>query len=310
MKKKNTLNFYLFVIIKNLASLLQVGCFVYAFACVFYWFLSLTDLPFVENIEFLFLPVFDFVQRFYNQEQFMSGVADLTGIIACVVFIVFAIILNFLINFIEYQEEIYYINLKKQHKLNDLIAQKQIEQEYIREMRKYNRFIVLVNFKVQQIKSYLFENNIQESDLKNVKNSLIAELFNSLDAQYISAKTRHTDESFFVFGNIENTSQCIQNIMSSIQELSKKYSNLDISLSYDITFDAISSQTNLKEELEFLEKVMQLNYNDSLLTTSLFKTCYELISKSKLNFTVLGTFQFLVAGKSQNYELYSVKIQN
>ncbi len=310
MKKKNTLNSYLYVIIKNLASLLQVGCFVYAFACVFYWFLSLTDLPFVENIEFLFLPVFDFVQRFYNQEQFMSGVADLTGIIACVVFIVFAIILNFLINFIEYQEEIYYIKLKKQHKLNDLIAQKQIEQEYIREMRKYNRFIVLVNFKVQQIKSYLFENNIQECDLKNVKNSLIAELFNSLDAQYISAKTRHTEESFFVFGNIENTSQCIQNIMSSIQELSKKYSNLDISLSYDITFDAISSQTNLKEELEFLEKVMQLNYNDSLLTTSLFKTCYELISKSKLNFTVLGTFQFLVAGKSQNYELYSVKIQN
>ena len=55
---------------------------------------------------------------------------------------------------------------------------------------------------------------------------------------------------------------------------------------------------------------MHLNYNDSVLTTSLFKTCFELISKSKLRFAALGTFQFLVAGKSQNYELYSVKFIN
>lgn len=311
MKNKKTLTGQIFTLIRNLSSLLQVACFIYSFACVFYWFISLTDLRFVENLDFLFIDVFDFIQTFYNQDHYMSGVADLTGIIACAIFIIIAIFLHFVINFIEYQEELYYINLKKKRKLDDLLAQKQIEQEYIMEMRKYNRFIILVNFKIQQIKSYLFENNnITKDDLTNMEKNLLNELFNTLDPQYILAKTQNTENSFFIVGNLENTHQCLKNITLTIQELSKKYSNLNITISHDIAFNAISNKTNLKEELEFLQKIMQLNYNDSILTTSLFKTCFELISKSKINFTVLGTFQFLIAGKNQNYELYSIKLQN
>ena len=143
-----------------------------------------------------------------------------------------------------------------------------------------------------------------------MEKNLLNELFNTLDPQYILAKTQNTENSFFIVGNLENTHQCLKNITLTIQELSKKYSNLNITISHDIAFNAISNKTNLKEELEFLQKIMQLNYNDSILTTSLFKTCFELISKSKINFTVLGTFQFLIAGKNQNYELYSIKLQN
>ncbi len=306
--KKNTSISKVYKSLKSLFSLMQVGCFIYSFVCVFYWFLALTKVDFINNLEFLFIPVFDFIRTFYNQENLVSGIADLTGIIACILFIVLAIICHTLYNFVDSQEELYYINLKKKHKLNDLMTQKQIEKEYIAEMKKYNRFIILVDFKIQQIKSYLFDDNVDEDELRGLKISLLSELFNSLNSQYITTKTKHKNDSFFVVGNIENAPLCIQNITSTIQTLSKKYSNLNISLSHDLSFDAISSESDLKEKLEFLEKIMQLNYNGSVLTTSLFKTCFELISKSKLQFTVLGTFQFLVGGKSQNYELYSVKI--
>jgi len=309
--KKNTSTAQIFKLTKNILSVAQVAFFIYAFACVFYWFVELTGLEFINSIAFLFNPVFDYIGKFYHQESLVSGIVDLTGIIACVIFIVLAIICHTIYNIVDSQEELYYINLKKQHKLNDLMAQKQIEREYIAEMKKYNRFIILVDFKIQQIKSYLFDdNNVNEDELKNIKSSLLKELFDSLNPEFIQTKTKHLNDSFFVVGKIENTPQCIHDITTTIQFLSKKYSNLNISLSHDLSFDTISNESNLKEKLEFLEKAMQLNYNNCVLTTSLFKTCFELISKSKLSFTVLGSYQFLVDGKSQNYELYSVKISN
>lgn len=308
--KKKSISKSLFKSLKDTLSFIQLLCFIYSFACVFYWFINLAKIPFAENMAFLFEPVFDFIRIFYKQESLSAGIADLTGVIACIIFIIFAIISHTLQNFVTTQEELFEINRKKQHKINDLIAQKQIEKEYINEMKKYNRFIVLVDFKIQQIQSYIFDanSNVDEDDIRGIKISLISELFNSLNKEFFLSKAKHTNDSFFVIGNIENAPQCIHNITSTIQELSKKYSNLNISLTHDLSFDAISNETNLKEKLEFLEKIMQLNYNDCVLTTSLFKTCFELISKSKLHFSVLGTFQFLIAGKSQNYELFSVKI--
>ena len=82
---------------------------------------------------------------------------------------------------------------------------------------------------------------------------------------------------------------------------------MNITLSHDLSFDAILDTQNINEELEFLKKVIQLNYSDCIITTSLFKTCFELITKSKLRFSVLGNFQFIINGKSSNYELYRVQ---
>ena len=267
-------------------------------------------MPFVSNIEPYFKPTFEYLSTFYSPESYTPNSINLIGVLACLVFIIFAIVIHLIREFVDSQEELYRINLIKKRKMNDLIAQKQIEKEYIAEMKKYNRFVVLVNFKVQQIKSYLFDDNVDENELKNIKTNILTELFNSLDSQLISNKSLHKNESFFVIGNIENTPQCINHITSSILELSKKYSNLNITLSYDLSFDAISANSKLKEKLEFLEKIMQLNYHNTVLTTSLFKTCFEIISKSKLHFSEIGTFQFLIADKSQNYELFSVDITN
>ena len=130
------------------------------------------------------------------------------------------------------------------------------------------------------------------------------------DYTYVTGKAKYENDSFYVIGNIEKTHECVKMITTAIHELSKKYSDMNITLSHDLSFDAISNKTELNDKLDFLKKVIQLNFNDSTLTTSLFKTCYELISKTHMRFTMLGTFQFLVGGKSSNYELYSVKIIN
>ena len=121
--KTNTPISQLFKLSKNIISFIKVACFLYAFACVFYWFIALTNLPIINSVDFLFVPIFDYIKLFYNQENFVSGIADLSGIIACIIFIVFAIIAHILYEFVDSQEEIYYINLKKQHKIKDLIVE-------------------------------------------------------------------------------------------------------------------------------------------------------------------------------------------
>ena len=147
MKKNNTEK--LFTITKNILAWLQVLCFIYGFTCVAYWFLSLTNLPITVQLEPYFEPVFEYLSNYYNPE-YSTNSTDLIGVFACLVFIILAIIIHLIREFVDSQEELYHINLIKKRKLNDLIAQKQIEKEYIAEMKKYNRLVyqakILIGF--------------------------------------------------------------------------------------------------------------------------------------------------------------------
>jgi len=306
LSQQSTKNAFKFL--KNLFSLIQIGCFLYAFLCVLYWFLKLAQATFIPSVSWMFEPLNSLVKTFYVQKTIPVEQADLAGIIVCIIFIIIAIAAHAAKGFIQTKEELYDIKVQKQKKQDDIRAQMQIEREYIAEMKKYNRFIILVDFNIQQIKSYLFDDNVDEDDLRGLKISLMSELFNAIKGNYITHKSKYENDSFYVIGNIDQTHECVKTITTAIRELSKKYSNMNITLAHDLSFDAISNQTDINEKLDFLKKVIQLNFNDSTLTTSLFKTCYELISKSHLRFTELGNFQFLVGGKSSNYELYSVKI--
>ena len=294
--------------LKNAFYIAKIVCFIYAFFCIVYWFLNLINPSLVSGFSLLFEPVFNLVKLFYEQKTIDPTKTDLAGVITCFIFIIFAIIAHICISIVEQQEEKARVALIKKTEEENRLTQIQIQQEYIAEMKKYNRFIILVDFNISQIKSYLFDNNMDEKDLKMTKLKLMSELFSSISAPYIQKKAMIENKSFYIIGKIEHTPETIHMITSTIRSLSKKYSNLDISLTHDLSFDAISNNTNIEEKLEFLEKVIQLNYDNCTLTTSLFKTCYELISKATMKFTVLGKFQFIVNDKSSNYELYSVKI--
>lgn len=300
----------IFKLSQSICNLVQIACFFYAFLCVLYWFLELAQAAFVSSVSWLFDPIFSLVKVFYTQKVLPIEQADLAGVIASIISIFIAIIAHTVKDFIISKEELFDIKVEKQKKEDDIRAKIQIEREYIAEMKKYNRFIILVDFNIQQIKSYFFDDNVDENELKALKISLMSELFNSIQGNYIESKGKYKNNSFYIIGNLYRTPECIKTITTAIRELSKKYSNMNITITHDLSFDAISNQTDINEKLEFLQKVIQLNFNDSTLTTSLFKTCYELISKSHMKFTELGNFQFLVREKSSNYELYSVKIIN
>lgn len=293
--------------LKDLFYSIKIICFFYAFACILYWFFSLMNPPFLKNIAFLFAPTFEFIKLFYKQQTVATTKADLSGIIAALLFISLAIIAHIIKDYLEQQEEKARIYFMKQKQEEDRKAQSQIKREYFREMKKYNKFIIFVNINIQQIKSYLFDDNLDEDDIRGIKLCLIKELFTAINGNYIKQKSMRQNDSFYIIGDIEHTPECLYMITSEIRNISKKYSNTNISFTHDLSFDAISDKSNIEEKLEFLDKVIQLNYNNSTLTTSLFKTCYELISKTTMKFTELGKFQFMIAGKSSNYELYIAK---
>ncbi len=296
----------IFQTLKNILGLVQVVSFIYAFSCVLYWFLDLAQFPIAKSVSWLFEPVFSIVNIFYVS----TTKVDFTDIITSLVFIAIAILAGVANNIVVAKEELFDIRVREEKRKDDIRAQIQVEQEYIAELRKYNRFIILVNITINQIKSYLVESNVDETELESLQRNLIIELFNQIKGNYILHKSMYENNGFYVLGNIEKTHECIKIITDSLLELSKKYSDMDISIAHDLSFDAISNKTDINEKLDFLKKVIQLNFKDGILTTSLFKTCYELISKTKMRFSELGNYQFLVKGKSNNYNLYSVKLVN
>ncbi len=294
--------------LKNLCNMTQIGCFLYAFLSMCYWFCNLAKAPFTASISFFFEPIYDLVRLFYVQKTLSVDKGDLSGVIASIVFVIFAVLLRITRDYIVTREELFELKMERKRREDDLKAQKQIEREYYNEMRRYNKFIVLVNLNIRQIQSYLFDNDVDEDDLRGIKLQVVAELFRSIEGSYVIQKAKYENDSFYITGLIEKTPECLKIITQTIRELAKKYSEMNLTISYDLSFDAISDKTDIKEKLDFLKKVIQLKYDNSTLTTSLFKTCYEIISHSQMRFTVLGKFQFLLDGKSSNYELYSVKI--
>ena len=287
--------------LKNGLYIAKIALTFYAFFCVFYWFLALINPPFLSHIAFLFEPVFKLVMTFYKNEK-------LAGVVAALISGVSALVCHLVRDIVEQQEEKANIALKKQHEEDDRRAQLLIQQEYINNMKQYDQFIILVDFNISQIKSYLFDDNMSEEELTKTKKKLMEELFEKINAPYIQSKVKIGNQGFYVIGEIRKTPECLHSITVEIRNLSKKYSSMNITISHDLSFDAISKKTDISEKIEFLQKIIQLNYNNSTLTTSLFKTCYEIISQATMKFTVLGKFQFLIAGKSCNYELYSVKM--
>lgn len=297
-----------FTSLKNACNITQIGCFIYAFLSMVYWFCKLAQAEFIKGAAFLFEPVYGIVKLFYVQKTMDIAKGDLSGVIASVIFIIFGILAKVVKDEITKREEIFYINLEKKRKEEDLKAQKQIEREYYAEMSKYNKFIVLVDINLNQIQSYLFDNDVDEDDLRGIKLQIIAELFRLMDDKYIIQKAKCGNDSFYVIGFLGETANCLRKITNEIRNLSEKYNEMNVTISYDLSFDAVSDKLNIEEKLKFLKKVLQLNYNNSTLTTSLFKTCYEITGKSQMLFTVLGKFQFFIDGKATNYELYSVRV--
>ena len=306
-KKDNTKEFL--NNLENVLSVTQILCFFYAFFCVIYWFLDLTGVAFVEKISFLFEPVFDWVKTFYVQVTIPIAKSDLSPIIASIIFILIAIITNILKEKTIKQKELHAIAMEKKRKADDILVQKQIRREYMNEMRKYDKFIILVDFHIKQIKSYLFDNNVDENEIKSLKATLTSELFSKIQDDYVIQKSKYEKDSFYVIGKIQHAHECVEVITSSIKELSKKYSHMNITLSHDLSFDTFYDFKDIPEKLDLLKKIIQLNYDNCVITTSLFKTCFELIPSetSKLKFDVIGDFHFVVNDRSVQCELYKVR---
>ena len=285
----------------------QIFSFFYAFFCVLYWFLDLAKINFLSKLSFLFEPTFDWVRTFYVQKTIPIEKTDLAPVVAAIIVVIIAIIANGFKDKVIYQKEMHRVAMIKKKQQDDLLIQQQIEREYLNEMKKYDKFIILVDFNIQQIKSYLFDNNVDQDELRGLKISLMSKLFADISGDYIIQKSKYENDSFYIIGELKSAAECLETITSGIKKLSLEYGHMNITLSHDFSFDAILDTQNINEELEFLKKVIQLNYSDCIITTSLFKTCFELITKSKLRFSVLGNFQFIINGKSSNYELYRVQ---
>ncbi len=309
MNKKESFEQKKYKSIQEACAIVKIACFAYSFMCLLYWFFTTTGLKLLNGLSFMFEPIFNIVRNFYVQKTVAIEKADLAGIVAGLIFVGVAILAHVIKDYAEKKEELARVEQLQRLKALDMQEQKRIEMEYLREMKKYDKFIILVDFHLQKIKSYLFsDDNTKEEDLNELKIKLMTELFNKVNDKYIIQKANYLQRGFYIIGSIESAPVCITNITKIIKEFARTYSEMNISVYHDLSFDVISSESNIDEKLELLQKILQLNYTNATLTTSLFKTCFELISKKTLNFSVLGKYQFFIGGKSINYELYDVKI--
>ena len=208
------------------------------------------------------------------------------------------------------KEEAFDLMVIRQKRENDLRAQRQIQKEYLDEMRKYNKVVILVDIKIQVLANYLTDVNITKEDLLRIKSEVTSKFIKAINTDFIHKKEKFDQNSIYIIANLEQTPECIKLITSTLRDIAKEYSANEIAISKELSFNAISDKSNISSELVFLKKIVQLKYHNAVISTSLFRTCFELIAPYKLKFTELGKFQFFINGQSQNYELFSVKNLN
>ena len=298
----------LFNILKNGCILLQALAFFYAFCSVLFWFLQLNNAPFIGPVEPFFTPVYDYIQTLYKQPEASAAKINLVGIVTSICFIVIGILIRSAKDYITEIEEAFNLQVIKKKRENDLREQRQTQKEYLEEMKKHKKIIILLELKIEAITNYLSGDLVNKDKLLEIREEIINNLNTNIKAHFIYETVILDQSSIYIISETTKALECITLIKNVLQEAIEQYDTSLINIDKSIVLNILSGKLNLSKEIIFLKKLSQLRYTNTIISTSLFKNCFELINPYKIKFTDLGNFQFFINGQVKNYEIFSIKI--
>lgn len=282
---------------------IQVSLVFLSFFVILYWLLQLGGATFIGPIAPFFEQIRNITHLFYSRIVTMDQITvDFSFLIATFAFLFIAWILKFVINIIESIEDKYDAIYKYLKNRAEELFNFGLEQQYLIQERKNNKFLMLVRLNaVDMTKDSFFNRNVNVGVEEKQKN--ILEDFASSFDENIKCKKRFFDKDILLyFNNFNDIDRVLSHTQNIIVSIKHKY----WAEKWDITsFVSVETYLNVKEvpsKIDKLIMLVNLGLKDKIACLATFKQRYLLIKYPKYTIEEKGVYKI-----NGNEEVFCIK---
>lgn len=288
----------------NSLHFVQIVSIFLSFFIILYWLFQLGQATFIAPFAPFFEAIKEFVHQFYTRKVSVDQVTiDFSFLIASLSLLAIVAGIRFLIEQIHHLERkfdlFHYSAKKKREELFNL----GLKQESIMDIRKNNKYLILVNFSaVSLIKNKLFNSDVEEG-VEDKRHDILLDFVDNIENKVMCEKKFLNEGVLMCFNSIntvDGTLLLIENIISSMKY---KYYEHNWNINYFAAIDVYQNESDVLLKVRGLVSLIKLNLKDKIVCVSEFKERYVMLNAQK--YRVEGEGVYKITGQCE--DVYIVK---
>ncbi len=269
-------------------SILKTGAMTLGALYLVFWFYRFFELPFVD----ILCKFFDFPNNFIvfpietmsmYKGHIVQNAYFIYGIICAVISFIFSLLekLSY-----ELQRRYDMYDVSQKHKLEENIN-KELEQEYTQDVRKYCFFSIYIKYKLNYISDVLSSSNPYTTEGITTRSYDSTFDFIKKNLPFVFVK-QNKDSIFLYTSKFDLFESVIEKILYSIKQNKKNNTNAYMDTDFLIVCDAQKSEASAANSYSELVRIANFEYYNRAVVTTTFKTRFELLKSEKFVVDILG----------------------
>lgn len=283
----------IFLSINNLLKAVQIFLIFLALATVLFWLFQLGKAPFIEPVAPFFESIKTFTHLFYNRTVSIAGSPeiDFSFLIASLIMLIIVWGLNFIIEGVEFSEKKYDAICNFFKKKTEILFNLKLEQDYIKDESKNNKFLILLNFYLSDMTKDSFYDKDANSNINEKQKIVLTDFYQSFSEEIQCQKKVIQDMMLLYFDDINNVDKVITHLEYTLSDIKQRYKAQKWQIDYNASIDVYANQQELIEKLKGLISLIKLNLKSRISCLATFKQRYSLLKIQKNSFEGQGVYK-------------------
>lgn len=271
---------------------IQIVLILLSFATILFWLFELGGATFIQP----FIPFFHFIKDvthlFYTRTVQVDKVQiDFAFLIASLAFLMIVWILRYTVEGLDQLERKFDYWYEKIRKKSEHLFNARLEEEYVKEQNKINKFIVLAKFKAKNLtRDSFFERNVQVGSEEKEKEAL--QEFNEKTKKALGCNQKMLKEGLLLyFEDFNRIDKIISSLKDIINELKTDYSELNWQIKELMSIEPYTDDSEVVHKLRGLMLLNRLDFEGEITCLSTFLHRYALIKNPKYLVENKGIFE-------------------
>ena len=273
----------IFHFVNDALNFTQIILIFLSFATILYWLLQLSGVTFIQPVAPFFESIKTFTHLFYNRTVSIGDGPAIDFSFLVVTFLMLSIVwgLRFVIEFVQFAENKYDLFYNSFKKKSEKLFNIKLEQSYLAQEYKNNKFLILINFCAINLTKDSFYNKNVSAEAEE-KQKVILTDFSQSFSEEIKCPKKILQNSLLLYfediNEIDKTLICLENV---VKILKHKYNAQQWQIDSIICIETYAEEKEIMSKVENLMTLLKLNLKGKITCLATFKQRYSLIKNPK-----------------------------
>jgi hypothetical protein len=301
-----------FAMLKKGIKISEGVCGFYAFFNLLFWLALTAKLTTKEGIFYLFKPVWDLVNLFYQYKPQGEDDIDFTGVVCSICLIISTILLKSFHEFVSEKEEQAKIEDAKrlERAKKKAIAAKKTNIRTKANIAKTNNsgFVFLLDIDIKQVAGFIQEETLNPEEVAKIKTKFFTSLLQNLNLNQVAQKGYYKKKLFLVYKNVSFFDDFIFYTRETLNSMSKEFSRPTLRIDFLVGINSMAAGNDLKGQLDVLDTINKLSLKNEFICTQSMHDIYECMQKQSYRLVSKGVYNLSKnLNISNNQEVFSLR---